>query len=142
MQYIFFPLLEDHGIRYVGSVSFCIHHEEIWRMAPPITIKKRSVTLKSRPTVAAKPAETEEPTEASDAEEAGDAPVFLSKPTPTGGKGASAPSTATAVAAILAVIATLIFLFIILIQWTELREVLQLFPQTLGFVSNLALHLW
>lgn len=111
-------------------------------MAVPITIKKRSVTLKAKPTVAAKPAEPEETTEAVEEEDTGDAPVFLSKPKPTGGSGGSAPSKATALAAVLALIATLIFLFIILLQWTELREVSQLLPQTMGFVTTLALNGW
>ena len=112
-------------------------------MGAPITIKKRSVTIKkSKPVAGTKSAEPEEVTEAADSEDIEDAPVFVSKPTPTGGKGKTAPSTFTAVAAICALIATLIFLFVILIQWTELRELGQLFPQTLGLVSNSIPQLW
>ncbi len=115
-------------------------------MSPPITIKKRSVKLKPNAAQASKPAEPQEPTEAEENTTAGDeendAPVFVSKPQPTGRSANIASSTAMSVAAVFALIATLILLFVILLQWTELRELLQLFPQGLAIITPHNLLPW
>ncbi len=115
-------------------------------MAPAIKVKKRSAQApKGKPAAENNPAEVDDKTEAADleeTEEVGDSPVFLSKPQPTTGAGKSASSKATSIAAVIALIATLLFLFVILLQWTEWQELRQLFPQTTGFVTSLALMPW
>ena len=111
-------------------------------MASAIKIKKRSAQAKAgKPAEETKPVETEA-ADAEDTEETSDSPVFLSKPKPTGGVGQGGSSTANSIAAVIALIATLIFLFIILLQWTELQDLRQLFPQVTGFVTSLTPLLW
>jgi len=126
--------------------SGLLHHfEEKRLMAPPITIKKRTVTVKAKSADPVKPAPAEEPTAAVDEDdvdaETADAPVFVSTPRPTRGHG-GASHTATTVAAILALVAVLVFLFILLLQWTELRELRPLFPRPMQLGMILASIPW
>ncbi|MFU8780439.1 MAG: hypothetical protein ACNA71_05375 [Kiritimatiellia bacterium] len=100
-------------------------------MATPITIKKRTVSVKRSP-ANPKPEAKEGPTIVADEQDAtaetSDAPVFLAKPKPTGTTKGGTSTKATTVAAVFALIAFLMLLFVLLLQVTEFYDLQSLFP--------------
>ncbi len=102
-------------------------------MAGPITIKRRPMAVRKKPDAAGS-TDAGAPSGATEAEgisaadeETEAAPVFVSAPVPT--RGGHASSTATSICAMLALVTLLVFLFIIFLQWTEMRDLNQLIPR-------------